>query len=681
MRPTSAILEERISDVMAKVTGISSPNPPAVVKPTADPKFGDYQANGVMPLAKTLKQNPRELADRIVSELDLSDICEKPQVAGPGFINLKLKPDWLSARLGEILNDPKRFGIASLEDPPVTVVDFSSPNIAKQMHVGHLRSTIIGDCLTNLLEFHYNDPAKVIRQNHVGDWGTQFGRVILSLWHMCMTEKHEKEGLPNYIKTELVKLKKYSKQPDQLDPLLKDIRDRHKKDWEDDSEDKVCLGDGKIIFEPFLKKIESASEKENWWDKFLKAYQFVNTLEDLLEDKGLKIPTRKPVGNGFEIEDIKYEGLTRHIIAMLQKGGKDNEQERKAWAIEKDLSIDKCQDIYNQLNVKLNKKHVKGESFYNDKLSAVIDDLRESGNIEQSDGAQCVFMDGFKTKEGDPLPLIVQKSDGAYLYATTDLAAIRYRVKNLKAKRIIYVTDSRQKLHFDMVFACARKADFAPNHVVLQHVPFGSVLGDDGKPFKTRSGETVKLKDLLDEAEKRARKIVQEKNPDLDDPLKDKIATAVGIGAVKYADLSNNLISDYVFNWDKMLAMDGNTAPYMQYAYARIQSIFRKGNVDCDALLNQRQRIDLSTGEELALAKKLLRYGEVVESVARELRPHLLTNYLFELTQSFSVFYTHCPVLKAQDQTRDSRLLLCRLTAETIQHGLCLLGIETIDKM
>jgi len=683
MRPTSAILEERISDVMARVTGISSPNPPAVVKPTADPKFGDYQANGVMPLAKKLKQNPRELADRIVSEMDLSDICEKPEVAGPGFINLKLKPDWISNRLSEILNDQNRFGIDPLDDPPVTVVDFSSPNIAKQMHVGHLRSTIIGDCLASLLEFHYNDPAKVIRQNHFGDWGTQFGRIILSLWHMCMAEKHEKEGIPNYIETELEEFEKCSKEPDLLDPLLIIIRDRHEKDWRKDSKDssKDSLGDGEKEFKPFLKGIERASEEGNWRKKSLKAYQYVNKLEDLSKNKGLKIPTRKLAGNSFKTVDIEYERLSRHITAMLQKGGDHNRQEVDAWKIIKDLSLEKCQEIYDQLNVKLNKTHVKGESFYNDKLPSVVDDLRESGILKQSDGAQCVFMDGFKTKEGDPLPLIVQKGDGAYLYATTDLAAIRYRGDELKANRIIYVTDSRQKLHFDMVFTCARLAGWAPQTIVLQHVPFGSVLGDDGKPFKTRSGETVKLKDLLGEAEKRARKIVEEKNPDLAEPLKDKIATAVGIGAVKYADLSNNLISDYVFNWDKMLAMDGNTAPYMQYAYARIQSIFRKGNIDCDALLNQTKKIDLSTCEELALAKMLLRYGEVIESVARELRPHLLTNYLFDLTQSFSVFYTHCPVLKAQDQIRDSRLLLCRLSAETIQHGLGLLGIETIDKM
>ncbi|MCH9022503.1 MAG: arginine--tRNA ligase [Planctomycetes bacterium] len=626
-----------------------------------------------------LKQKPRELANQIVSKLDLSDMCETPEVAGPGFINLKLKPDWLSNRLSEILNDPNRFGIDPVQDPPITVVDFSCPNIAKQMHVGHLRSTIIGDCLANLLEFHYNDPAKIIRQNHIGDWGTQFGRVILSLWHICMAKKHGKKDLPNYIETELVKLKRYSKQPDKLDTLLKDIRDRHEEDWREDSKD--SLGDGKKEFEPFLRDLKGTSEEVNWWEKFLIAYQCVNELEKLSENKSLMIPTRKHIGNGYEIEDIEYEGLSRSITAMLQKGGTDNKQERDAWKIIRDLSLDKCQEIYDQLNVKLKHKHVKGESFYNDKLPSVISELSVANLLEQSDGAQCVFMDGFQTKEGDPLPLIVQKSDGAYLYATTDLAAIRYRADKLKANRIIYVTDARQKLHFNMVFACARQAGWAPETLTLQHVPFGSVLGDDGKPFKTRSGETVKLKDLLDEAEKRAKKIVQEKNPDLDESLKNKIAAAVGIGAVKYADLSNNLISDYVFNWDKMLAMDGNTAPYMQYAYARIQSIFRKGNIDCDALLNQTKKIDLSTNEELALAKMLLRYGEVIESVARELKPHLLTNYLFDLTQSFSVFYTHCPVLKAKDQIRDSRLLLCRLSAETIQHGLCLLGIETIDKM
>jgi len=330
----------------------------------------------------------------------------------------------------------------------------------------------------------------------------------------------------------------------------------------------------------------------------------------------------------------------------------------------------------------LNPGHVHGESAYNDDLPGVIEDLKKLGMYEESDGAGCVFLDGFKTKEGERLPLIVQKSDGAYLYATTDLAAIRYRVRQLGAKRIIYVTDARQKQHFEMVFGCARKAGWAKEgEVSLEHVPFGSVLGEDGKPFKTRSGENIKLKELLREARQRARKVVEEKNPELTQEQKEEIARAVGIGAVKYADLSNHLSSDYVFSWDKMLAMEGHTAPYLQYAYARGQSIFRKGQVDEKELETFGEGVMLTEKAEKSLAILLLRFGEVVEAVARELQPHLLTNYLFSLAQAFSGFYTQCPVLKAEESVRGGRLLLCRLTAETLKGGLKLLGIDVLEKM
>jgi len=301
--------------------------------------------------------------------------------------------------------------------------------------------------------------------------------------------------------------------------------------------------------------------------------------------------------------------------------------------------------------------------------------------LEPSYGAQCVFLDGYKTKDGNPLPLIVKKSDGAYLYATTDLAAIWYRVSCLRAERIIYVTDARQKLHFEMIFACARKAGWVGDNVKLEHVPFGSVLGEDGRPFKTRSGENIKLKDLLAEAQRRAYVIVDGKNPGLPAVQRQQIAGAVGIGAVKYADLSNNLVSDYVFSWDKMLAMEGNTAPYMQYAYARIQSIFRRGDIKPQEIIGRGQVFNLVEPDELSLAKQLLRYGEVIETVARDLRPHLLTSYLFDLAQFFSGFYNNCPVLKADNRFRDSRVMLCYLVAETIKHGLGLLGISTIEQM
>jgi len=589
MKPIVDILELRVSQTMARITGAGIENPSALVKPTQDIRFGDYQVNGVMALAKKLKTNPRQLAQEIVSDLDLSDMCETPEVAGPGFINLRLKADWVSERLVEAITDDDRLGIDSQENPPVTVIDFSSPNLAKEMHVGHLRSTIIGDVMARVLEFWCNDPNKVVRQNHVGDWGLQFGMLVAYL----------KEAHPQAI----------------ADPSCFHISD----------------------LEEFYRSAKKLFDQDEVFKN--KSYQ-------------------------------ETVSLHQHDPDSI-----------KAWQYVVAESRSHCLALYRQLDVHLAEEHERGESCYSDKLSAVVSDLGQMGLIQESDGAQCVFLDGFKTKEKEPLPLIVQKSDGAYLYATTDLAAIRYRIGQLKARRIIYVTDARQKLHFEMVFAGARKAGWADENVKLEHVPFGSVLGDDGKPFKTRSGENVKLKSLLDEAENRARKIVEEKNPDLDESTRRKVAHAVGVGAVKYADLSNNLVSDYVFDWDKMLAMEGNTAPYMQYAYARIQSIFRRGAVRLDQLVKPGLTLILTESAELALAKSLLRYAEVLECVVRDLRPHLLTTYLFELAQAFSNFYNTCPVLKAESAIQSSRLLLCYHTAQTIRHGLNLLGIDTIEQM
>lgn len=583
MKPICDILEERISGVMAELAG-DGPRPSAVIKATGDAKFGDYQANGVMGLAKRLKLNPRELATQVVAKLDLSDMCQPPEIAGPGFINLRLRTDWLAARLAEAIGDKNRLGIDPRQEAPTTVVDFSGPNVAKQMHVGHLRSTIIGDTIARVLEFWYGDGAKIIRQNHVGDWGTQFGMLIAYGRQHTLTAA--------------------------------DIAD----------------------MEAF--------------------YRQAKALDDA---------------------DPEFSRSARDCVVQLQRGEAAVKSEWKAIV---DISLAHCQDIYQQLGVLLNETHVRGESFYNDRLPGVIEDLKRAGLLRTSDGAQCVFLEGFKTKEGEPLPLIVQKSDGAYLYATTDLAAIRFRAGDLHAQRMIYVTDSRQKQHFEMVFACGRQVGWAGEGVSLEHVPFGSVLGDDGKPFKTRSGENVKLKDLLDEAVSRALKVVEEKNPGLPDEQKRQIARAVGIGAVKYADLSNDLVKDYVFNWDRMLALEGNTAPYLQYAFARVQSIFRKGEVDVVQLLGGQEVMHLTEKDELVLAKLLLRYGEIIEAVARDLRPHFLTTYLFDLAQAFSGFYTNCPVLKAEnDAICRCRLMLCYHTARILKHGLGLLGITTIDQM
>jgi arginyl-tRNA synthetase len=610
MKSTLDILENRISDVMAEVIGQALRQSSgqggcaALVKPATDAKFGDYQVNGVMPLAKQLKTNPRKLAEQIVAKLDsatadkLSDICEKPEVAGPGFINLRLKPDFVAYNLLQVSKD-NRLGIEKAEKPKTVVVDFSGPNIAKQMHVGHLRSTIIGDCICRLLEFEGH---KVIRQNHIGDWGTQFG-MLCALYDKILLEA--KEAISR-------------------DKTLADI-------------------------EGFYREAHQLYEN-----------------------------------------DQEFAKTARVAVVGLHKG-------EKIWVTYWERIVKTTskhfREIYERLGVFLEDKHIRGESFYKDMLADVVGELKEKGLAVESEGAVCVFPEGFKDKEGKPLPVIVQKSDGAYLYATTDLAAIRYRVGELNANEIIYVTDARQSLHFDMVFAVARmagwdrrqKTEDGGQRTEFVHVTFGSVLGEDGKPLKTRSGENVKLKELLDEAVERARKVVEAKNPDLPEGKKDEIAKAVGIGAVKYADYSNNRTSDYIFSFDKMLAMEGNTAPYMQYAYARIRSIERKAqtrNVDIKTELAGIKALSIAEPSELDLAKHLIRYGEAVGAAGVDYRPNYLTSYLYDLAQKFSVFYTNCPVLDASPDKRPTRLLLCDLTAKTIEHGLHnLLGIEVIEQM
>lgn len=590
------ILEEKITAAMADVTG--SAGCAAMVCPASDVRFGDYQANGLMALAKQLKTNPRRLAEQVVARLEISDICEQPEVAGPGFINLKLKPDFLANRLLEINADASgRLGIDKSAEPKRVVVDFSGPNIAKQMHVGHLRSTIIGDSICRTLEFLGHN---VIRQNHIGDWGTQFGMLI------ALIERRTQEALKGNVVGVIP----------------------------------VHLKEHEAIYKEAKKLFDS---------------------------------------------DEQFASRSREAVVGLHSG---DQTWLGRWGSLVEQSKKHYQALYEYLNVKLTEKDVRGESFYRDKLADVVEELQSLSKTKKSDGAICVFPEGFKNKEGNKLPLIVQKSDGAFLYATTDLAAIRFRVDELKADRIIYVTDSRQKLHFEMVFAVADMAGWAKrnNHKVqLVHVTFGSVQGPDGKPLKTREGENVKLKELLDEAIQRARAVVQEKNPSLNEQKKDKIAKAVGIGAVKYADFSNNRTSDYIFSFDKMLAMDGNTAPYMQYAYARIKSIERKAqgrDVDIETELSGLTQVNLTDPAELDLAKQLARYGEAIAASASDYRPNYLTAYLYELAQKFSVFYTNCPVLDAAPEKRPTRLLLCDLTAKTIKHGLGeLLGIEVIEQM
>ena len=554
----------------------------------SNPKFGDYQSNIALSLAKQIGQAPRAIAQQIVQQLDLNEICEPPEVAGAGFINLTLKPAYLEAQLSAI-QAGERLGIAVVKEPKREVVDFSSPNIAKEMHVGHLRSTIIGDCIARILEFRGHD---VLRLNHVGDWGTQFGMLIAYL----------REAYPDALIT-----------ANALD-----------------------LGD----LVGFYRKAKQRFD-----------------------------------------EDEVFRETARQEVVKLQAGVEDT---RRAWQLLCEQSRREFKVIYDLLDVHLIER---GESFYNPLLAAVVEDLDKKGLLVEDAGAKCVFLEGFTNKEGEPLPLIVQKSDGGYNYATTDLAALRYRIEQDLAKRMIYITDAGQANHFAQVFQVARRAGRIPDDVELVHVPFGLVLGEDGKKFKTRSGDTVRLRDLLDEAIARARadlesRLKEEGRSETEDFI-NHVAQVIGISAVKYADLSQNRTSNYIFSYDKMLALQGNTAPYMLYAYARIQGISRKGDINFKQFGDD-AKVYLQHETELILAKHLLQLSEVITSVEQDLLPNRLCEYLFHLSQKFNLFYDRdrgVPVLSAEEPQRTSRLVLCDLTARTLKLGLSLLGIPTLERM
>jgi arginyl-tRNA synthetase len=557
-------------------------------------KFGDYQSNAAMGLAKQQKSNPRSVAEQIKAKLDLSGIATEVSIAGPGFINVRLDPQWLSNQLQSVSRDD-RLGSPAAVSPQTVVVDYSGPNVAKQMHVGHLRSTIIGDAISRVIEFQGH---KVIRQNHIGDWGTQFGMLIA------------------YMMTEGGK----------IDAAAAIQRHEKKSNGDFKLEDRSILADLEVF------------------------YRNAKALFDTSES---------------------FQKLSRILVVKLQA------HESTILELWKDIlneSREHFVDVYKRLSVKLEPGHEVGESFYNRFLGEIVSELKSKGLAIDSQGATAVFIDG-----PDKPPVIVEKTGGGFLYATTDLAALRYRANELHANRIIYTHDSRQAQHFDQVFRIARAAGFVGPDVQLDYAPFGTMLGEDGKPFKTRSGDTVKLKDLLDEAEERAMKLVTEKNPELPEDQRTAIAKAIGIGAVKYSDLAKDRVSDYAFSWDRAMAMDGNTAPYLQYAYARIRSIFRKAGVEPSSLTGA--ALSLESPHETALAKHILRLGEVIELVARELKPHHLCGYLYELATRFSSFYENCPVLKSEEPTRSSRLLLCHVTAKAMAQGLELLGIEHPEQM
>lgn len=573
-----ALLSEKVSQAMIAAGAPADCEPQ--VRQSAKVQFGDYQANGMMAVAKKLGIAPRQLAEQVLTHLDLSGIASKVEIAGPGFINIFLEPAFLAEQVQQALASD-RLGVSQPTRQTI-VVDYSAPNVAKEMHVGHLRSTIIGDAAVRTLEFlgHH-----VIRANHVGDWGTQFGMLIAWL------EKQQQENAG--------------------DMALADL--------------------------------------EGFYRDAKKHYD----------------------------EDEAFAERARNYVVKLQSG---DTYFREMWRKLVDITMTQNQITYDRLNVTLTRDDVMGESLYNPMLPGIVADLKAKGLAVESEGATVVFLDEFKNKEGDPMGVIIQKKDGGYLYTTTDIACAKYRYETLHADRVLYYIDSRQHQHLMQAWTIVRKAGYVPDSVPLEHHMFGMMLGKDGKPFKTRAGGTVKLADLLDEALERARRLVAEKNPDMPADELEKLANAVGIGAVKYADLSKNRTTDYIFDWDNMLAFEGNTAPYMQYAYTRVLSVFRKADIDEQALASA--PVIISEDREAQLAARLLQFEETLTVVAREGTPHVMCAYLYDVAGLFSGFYEHCPILSAEnDAIRNSRLKLAQLTAKTLKLGLDTLGIETVERM
>ena len=571
-----ALLNQRFSSAMTAL-GIPEDCPPMLAL-SGKPEFGDFQVNGAMGAAKRMKLNPRDLASQIIERVDLKGIAKKLEIAGPGFINVHMNNEFLAESLLK-----NRYEKVAQENKQTIVIDHSSPNLAKEMHVGHLRSTIIGDCLSRIFEYQGHN---VTRQNHMGDWGTQFGMLIAEL----------EETLDGGDTPEL------------------------------------ALGDLEVFYQQSKKHFD---------------------------------------------EDEAFANRARDYVVKLQSG---DAHCKALWKKFIEVSVAHNLDIYKRLNVGLTEAHIKPESAYNDDLEPVVEDLFQRGIAIESDGAKVVFLPELADKNGNPSPMIIQKSGGGYLYSSTDLAALRYRVNELNADRVLYFIDARQSLHMKQVFITGRKAGYAPRSVSLEHHPFGTMMGNDGRPFKTRSGGTVKLADLLIEAVQRAEKLVRDKNEGLNETEIESISQKVGIGAIKYADLSITRTNDYIFDWDTMLSFEGNTAPYLQYAYTRIRSIFRKAGVNSSELTSH---IKIIEHQEKTLALKLLQFESVIDQVAADCYPHTLCSYLYELASAFMSFYENCPVLKhdVSAETQSSRLKLCELSSETLACGLDLLGIEVMDRM
>ncbi len=585
MKSTLNELKARVQAALASAFGDEYQHTDPLLVSTNNPKFGDYQANVAMSLAKPLKSNPRAIATQITENLEVLDFCEPPAIAGPGFINFTLKTAYLEQQLAA-MHGSDRLGIDKADSVQKIIVDYPSPNIAKEMHVGHLRPAVIGECLARVLEFLGHDVMKV---SHVGDWGTPFGMLIAYL----------QEAYP--------------------DPQA-------------------------------AAEASTSGELATFYRKAKKRFD----------------------------QDETFKEQSRQAVVKLQAG---EPQVLEAWKRVCQLSKRSYRKIYDLLNISEDIVD-RGESFYNPFLPAVIADLKEIGLLVEDNGAQCVFLEGFTNKEGEALPMIVQKSNGGYNYSTTDLAAIRYRIEQDKADRIVYTTDAGQSNHFAQLFQVARRAGWVPEHVRLSYAPFGLVLGEDGRRLKSRSGEAVPLQALLDEAIARTRddveaRLEKEERTESDEFVQN-VAEKVGIGAVKYADLSQNRVSDYTFSFDRMLDLKGNTAPYMLYVYVRVQGISRSGEVDFSTLDAE---VELTEESEFVLAKHLLQMDTVLDEVAADLLPNRLCQYLFELSQKYNQFYDRCPVLKAEEPVRTSRLVLCDLTARTLKLGLSLLGIDVLERM
>ncbi|SNC58450.1 arginine--tRNA ligase [Sodalis endosymbiont of Henestaris halophilus] len=563
----------------ALVTLGASADCKAQVRHSAKTQFGDYQVNGIMAIAMQLRLPPRELAKKVVDLLELGGIASKIEIAGHGFINIYLDPSWLEKHLTEAIDSP-RLGVANV--PPQTiVVDYSAPNIAKEMHVGHVRSTIVGDASVRTLIFLGHN---VIKANHIGDWGTQFGMLIAYL------EKLQQDG---------------------------------------EAEMQIsCL-------ERFYRAAKQHYDKD-------------------------------PV----------FTERARDYVVKLQRGDKYC---RKMWHKLVNVTMEQNQKIYDRLNVTLKHNDIMGESLYNPMLPGIVSDLKEKGIAAESEGAIVVFLEEFKNKQGEPMGVIIQKKDGAYLYTTIDIACAKYRYETLKAERMIYYIDSRQHQHLMQVWTIVRKAGYVPESVPLEHHMLGMMLSKDGKPFKTRSGGVIKLTALLDEALERARYLIATKNPYMEAAELERLAQVVSVGAIKYAELSKNRTTDYVFNWDNMLSFEGNTALYIQYAYTRIASIFKQRGQNKQQFTSD---IRLKTIQETQLAVRLLQFEEAVITVARDGTPHILCTYMYDLAVLFSTFYEHCPILNAKHASLcQSRLQLALLTGRTLKQGLNLLGIETVERM